>query len=69
MDKPTIIFSPEILENGFLKACFKLGLRNRMSRQRKVQDEELEGEFQSSIFGERRKKNPNYIVSYEEVKE
>lgn len=28
-DKPIIIFSKEILETGFLKACFKLGTRNR----------------------------------------
>jgi len=42
MDKPTIIFGREILERGFIKACFKLGLRNRVSRYRKVQDEEYE---------------------------
>lgn len=38
MDKPTIIFGPEILEKGFIKSCFKLGLRNRVSRYRKVED-------------------------------
>jgi len=28
-DKPTIVFGPQLLEKGFLKACFKLGLRSR----------------------------------------
>ena len=35
-DKPVIVFSKEILTTGFLKACFKLGLRNRMSRYKKI---------------------------------
>lgn len=35
-DKPVIIFSPDILKTGILKACFKLGLRNRMSRYKKL---------------------------------
>lgn len=39
-DKPVIVFSKEILSTGFLKACFKLGLRNRMSRYKKLQEEE-----------------------------
>ena len=38
-DKPTIVFSQEILDKGFIKACFKLGMRNRMSRYRRNQDE------------------------------
>jgi len=38
VDKPTIVFGPEILERGFIKACFKLGLRNRVSRYRKLQE-------------------------------
>lgn len=36
VDKPTIIFSPDILDRGFIKACFKLGLRTRVSRYRKL---------------------------------
>lgn len=39
-DRPMIIFSKEILETGFLKAAFKLGLRNRMSRYKKLQEDE-----------------------------
>lgn len=35
-EKPMIIFSKEILETGFLKAAFKMGLRNRMSRYKKL---------------------------------
>jgi hypothetical protein len=35
-DRPMIIFGKEILETGFLKAAFKLGLRSRMSRYRKL---------------------------------
>jgi hypothetical protein len=38
VDKPTIIFGPEILERGFIKATSKLGLRNRVSRYRKLQE-------------------------------
>jgi translation elongation factor EF-Tu-like GTPase len=37
-DKPTIVFGPEILDRGFIKACFKLGLRTRQSRYRKQSD-------------------------------
>ena len=36
IDKPTIIFAKGFLEKGFIKACFKLGMRNRMSRYRKL---------------------------------
>ncbi len=35
-EKPMVVFGKEILETGFLKACFKLGLRNRMSRYKKL---------------------------------
>jgi hypothetical protein len=41
-EKPTVVFGPEILEKGFLKACFRLGLRNVMSRYRKLEEEEYE---------------------------
>ena len=37
-EKPTIVFSPMILEKGLMKACFKIGLRNRASRYRKLQE-------------------------------
>lgn len=39
-DRPMIIFSKEILETGLLKAAFKLGLRSRMSRYKKLQEDE-----------------------------
>jgi hypothetical protein len=29
VDKPVIIFSKGILDTGYIKACFKLGTRNR----------------------------------------
>ena len=38
-DKPMIIFSSAIIQTGFLKACFKLGLRARNSRYKKIHDE------------------------------
>ena len=41
-DKPTIVFGSELLERGFLKACFKLGLRSRFSRYRKLEEKEYE---------------------------
>ena len=28
-DKPMVVFGKEILETGYIKACFKLGTRNR----------------------------------------
>lgn len=58
MDKPTIIFGPEILERGFIKACFKLGLRTRVSRYRKLQEDEYmdQTKFKSRIFGEEKAK-------------
>jgi len=39
-DKPTIVFDEQILERGFLKACFKLGQRQRFSRYKKLQEQE-----------------------------
>ena len=52
MDKPTIIFGPEILDRGYIKACFKLGLRTRQSRYRRLEDQEYadENKFKSQIF-------------------
>jgi len=35
-DRPMIVFAKEILETNFLKAAFKLGLRSRMSRYKKM---------------------------------
>jgi hypothetical protein len=51
-DKPTIIFTRDFLDKGMLKSVFKLGLKNRMSRYRKLQDQEYEesAKFKSSIF-------------------
>jgi len=42
IDKPMVIFGPEILESGFIKACFKLGTRNRHSRYKRIEDDEYE---------------------------
>jgi len=36
------VFGPELLERGFLKACFKLGIRSRFSRYRKIEEKEFE---------------------------
>ena len=36
-----IVFGSEILEKGYLKACFKMGLnKNRISRYKKLEEEE-----------------------------
>lgn len=71
VDKPTIVFGPEILERGFIKACFKLGLRTRMSRYRKLQDEEFEDEtkFKSRIFDQEKKIAKDAVFSYDEVRD
>jgi hypothetical protein len=70
-DKPVIVFGPEILEKGFLKACFRLGARNRMSRYRKLEEEEYDEtkKFKSAIMSDDRKRNKEYQVSYDEVRE
>lgn len=71
VDKPTIIFGNEILDRGFIKACFKLGLRSRVSRYRKLQDNELEEEnkFKSRIFTEERRVSNDAVFSYDEVRD
>ena len=58
-DKPTIVFGPELLERGFMKAAFKLGLRARFSRYRKIEEKEFEEskQFRSSILSDGRVKN------------
>jgi hypothetical protein len=70
-DKPTIIFGPQILERGLLKACFKLGCRNRMSRYKKLQEKEYEEQqkFVSQIMSDSRIKNQQLFLSYDEAKE
>ena len=70
-DKPIIIFSKEILETGFIKACFKLGTRNRQSRYKRIEDEEFErkNKFKSNILTDDRKKAANPYFAYEEIKE
>ena len=35
-DKPTIVFGPELLQRGLIKACFKLGLRRRFTPFRRM---------------------------------
>jgi hypothetical protein len=69
MDKPLIIFGKEILERGFIKACFKLGMRNRISRYRKIQDDEYENnnKFKSQVFEQARPKASDAIFSYQEI--
>lgn len=37
-----VIFEKEIIESGFIKAAFKLGTRNRLSRYKKLEDEDFE---------------------------
>lgn len=71
VDKPTIVFNEDILQRGFIKACFKLGLRNRVSRYRKFQDDEStdQNKFKSRIFGEENKVSKDAIYSYDEIRE
>jgi hypothetical protein len=71
VDKPTIIFGKEFLEKGFIKACFKLGLRNKMSRYRKLQEIEFQeqAKFKSSIFSETSKFSKDVLYSYDEIRE
>ena len=70
-DRPMIIFEKEIIDSGFIKAPFKLGTRNRLSRYKKLEDEEFEkkNQFKSSIMSDGRKKATNVFFSYEEIKE
>lgn len=70
-DKPTIVFGPELLQRGFLKACFKLGLRSRFSRYRKIEEKEYEQnqEFRSQILSDGRGKNKQVTISYDEARE
>lgn len=42
IDKPMVVFNDEILKMGNIKACFKIGMRNRQNRYRKVEEEEYE---------------------------
>jgi|LauGreDrversion4_2_1035121.scaffolds.fasta_scaffold63925_5 hypothetical protein len=53
-----IVFGKEILEKKMLKSCFKLGLRNRASRYKKLQEEEFaqSKQFRSSIMSDPRAK-------------
>lgn len=39
-ERPMIVFGKEILETGFLKAAFKIGMRSRLSRYKKMQEDE-----------------------------
>lgn len=66
-----VIFSPGILESGFIKACFKLGTRNRQSRYKRIEDEEFERKqkFRSAIMCDGRKKAQEVYFSYDEIKE
>jgi len=70
-DKPTIIFGPQILDRGYIKACFKLGLRTRQSRYRKLEDNEFEDEnkFKSRIFDQDRRIAKDAVFSYDEVRD
>jgi len=51
-----IIFSKEILDTGFIKAAFKLGLRSRLSRYKKLQEDEYADskQFRSAIMSDPR---------------
>lgn len=70
-DRPMIIFGKEILETGFLKAAFKLGLRSRMSRYRKLQEDEYaeSKQFRSAIMSDPRAKSKDVCISYDEARE
>ena len=70
-DKPMIIFDDEILTTGFLKACFKLGLKSRHSRYRRLEDEEFarNNEFRSGILNDPRKRAKDVHFSYDEIAE
>jgi sugar diacid utilization regulator len=70
-EKPMIVFSKEILETGFLKAAFKLGLRSRMSRYKKLQEDEYaeSKQFRSSIMSDPRQKSQSVVLSYDEARE
>jgi hypothetical protein len=41
-EKPMIVFDEEILRSGYIKACFKLGLKARHSRYKRIEDEEFQ---------------------------
>lgn len=71
IDKPMVIFGPEILSTGFIKACFKLGTRNRHSRYKRIEDDEFEkkNRFRSGIISDNRKLAQKVHFSYEEIKE
>ena len=70
-DKPTIVFGSELLERGFLKSCFKLGLRNRFSRYRRLEEKEWEEskQFRSNIMHDGRAKNKQVYISYDEARD
>jgi len=70
-DKPIIVFGPEILERGFIKAALKIGLRNRVSRYRKIQDEEYDqqNKFKSQVFEQAKPKATDVFYSYQEIHE
>ncbi len=59
------------MERGFIKACFKLGLRTRVSRYRKLVDEEYQDEtkFKSQVFQEDKRVSKDAVFSYDEVRE
>jgi len=64
------VFGPELLERGFLKACFKLGFRSRFSRYRKLDEKEMEekNEFKSTIMSDGRAKNRKVTITYDEAR-
>jgi hypothetical protein len=66
-----IVFAKEILETNFLKAAFKLGLRSRMSRYKKMQEDEWaeSKQFRSSIMSDPRAKAKGVQISYDEARE
>lgn len=71
VDKPTVIFTSELLKKGFIKACFKLGLKNKQSRYKRLEEQEFEeqGKFRSKIFEEAKELNKEALYSYDEIKE
>jgi len=64
--KPAIIFKREIHERGFLKSCFKLGMRLRGQRNRR---NDPPVPFQSGIYSEKPRSNRFAHFTFDEIKD
>ena len=61
-----IVFGHGLLERGWLKSCFKLGLKGRLSRYRKLEVEEFanSNKFRSSIISDTRAQAKKVELTY-----